>query len=192
MSSAAALREPLLGAEAGRSEDARVPQPSAKRRWPILRTLTACIIAHLSVAAWQLGLTFPPHVRACTHGHDCRGLACATIALSIFVSWLLAELYNIAPKTGSPEDRAGLVATYTFWWVTPTLRKANNQGKLKPDDLPSLPTHDRASCLKKRFCEAWLDVVNKRSLLVTLLYGCLLYTSPSPRDGLLSRMPSSA
>ena len=27
---------------------------------------------------------------------------------------------------------------------------------------------------------------------VRLLGGCLLYTSPSPRDGLLSRMPSSA
>ena len=27
---------------------------------------------------------------------------------------------------------------------------------------------------------------------IDLLYGCLLYTSPSPRDGLLSRMPSSA
>ena len=25
-----------------------------------------------------------------------------------------------------------------------------------------------------------------------LFMGCLLYTSPSPRDGLLSRMPSSA
>ena len=25
-----------------------------------------------------------------------------------------------------------------------------------------------------------------------LFYSCLLYTSPSPRDGLLSRMPSSA
>ena len=25
-----------------------------------------------------------------------------------------------------------------------------------------------------------------------VVYGCLLYTSPSPRDGLLSRMPSSA
>ena len=25
-----------------------------------------------------------------------------------------------------------------------------------------------------------------------LIYPCLLYTSPSPRDGLLSRMPSSA
>ena len=27
---------------------------------------------------------------------------------------------------------------------------------------------------------------------ITLIYDCLLYTSPSPRDGLLSRMPSSA
>ena len=27
---------------------------------------------------------------------------------------------------------------------------------------------------------------------ITRVYGCLLYTSPSPRDGLLSRMPSSA
>ena len=25
-----------------------------------------------------------------------------------------------------------------------------------------------------------------------MVYACLLYTSPSPRDGLLSRMPSSA
>ena len=32
----------------------------------------------------------------------------------------------------------------------------------------------------------------KRSALGPLLYLCLLYTSPSPRDGLLSRMPSSA
>ena len=28
--------------------------------------------------------------------------------------------------------------------------------------------------------------------VVLMLYSCLLYTSPSPRDGLLSRMPSSA
>ena len=28
--------------------------------------------------------------------------------------------------------------------------------------------------------------------IVEELIGCLLYTSPSPRDGLLSRMPSSA
>ena len=35
-----------------------------------------------------------------------------------------------------------------------------------------------------------LDRLSK--LLVVLLTLCLLYTSPSPRDGLLSRMPSSA
>ena len=29
-------------------------------------------------------------------------------------------------------------------------------------------------------------------LAAARLWGCLLYTSPSPRDGLLSRMPSSA
>ena len=29
-------------------------------------------------------------------------------------------------------------------------------------------------------------------IVVVCLWGCLLYTSPSPRDGLLSRMPSSA
>ena len=32
-----------------------------------------------------------------------------------------------------------------------------------------------------------LNVLRKRHLI-----SCLLYTSPSPRDGLLSRMPSSA
>ena len=33
---------------------------------------------------------------------------------------------------------------------------------------------------------------NKKSLTLDLSQDCLLYTSPSPRDGLLSRMPSSA
>ena len=36
-----------------------------------------------------------------------------------------------------------------------------------------------------------LNELNKRTSC-TRIMGCLLYTSPSPRDGLLSRMPSSA
>ena len=32
----------------------------------------------------------------------------------------------------------------------------------------------------------------QEEIMDALLYICLLYTSPSPRDGLLSRMPSSA
>ena len=40
-------------------------------------------------------------------------------------------------------------------------------------------------------------LLNKKTVWENLLlpieiWGCLLYTSPSPRDGLLSRMPSSA
>ena len=35
----------------------------------------------------------------------------------------------------------------------------------------------------------FIDEVNAKRLKY---YTCLLYTSPSPRDGLLSRMPSSA
>ena len=33
---------------------------------------------------------------------------------------------------------------------------------------------------------------SRRRQIITTFFGCLLYTSPSPRDGLLSRMPSSA
>ena len=36
------------------------------------------------------------------------------------------------------------------------------------------------------------DQIAATSLYRERLYSCLLYTSPSPRDGLLSRMPSSA
>ena len=37
-----------------------------------------------------------------------------------------------------------------------------------------------------------LDVLTQASIMNMLKIICLLYTSPSPRDGLLSRMPSSA
>ena len=36
------------------------------------------------------------------------------------------------------------------------------------------------------------ELINNSEWLRNLNYICLLYTSPSPRDGLLSRMPSSA
>ena len=54
---------------------------------------------------------------------------------------------------------------------------------LESDVLPMVSVSDRSSSLESK--------------LVTLVLfnntgTCLLYTSPSPRDGLLSRMPSSA
>ena len=35
-------------------------------------------------------------------------------------------------------------------------------------------------------------ITRNQRLAMILIKSCLLYTSPSPRDGLLSRMPSSA
>ena len=49
-------------------------------------------------------------------------------------------------------------------------------------DFTSPGTMERAAELIASQSERWRKVP----------YGCLLYTSPSPRDGLLSRMPSSA
>ena len=37
-----------------------------------------------------------------------------------------------------------------------------------------------------------INVTNVAWNKFTIVWNCLLYTSPSPRDGLLSRMPSSA
>ena len=45
---------------------------------------------------------------------------------------------------------------------------------------------------KKIFTVLKSPHVNKKSREQFQLSSCLLYTSPSPRDGLLSRMPSSA
>ena len=44
--------------------------------------------------------------------------------------------------------------------------------------------------LKEEFIDTGLAKIEFRHF--PLDYACLLYTSPSPRDGLLSRMPSSA
>ena len=38
----------------------------------------------------------------------------------------------------------------------------------------------------------WVDVENLVAFVEALYWACLLYTSPSPRDATLSRMPSSA
>ena len=44
-----------------------------------------------------------------------------------------------------------------------------------------------------RVTEGWVYFVDSAYITIEVgVKSCLLYTSPSPRDGLLSRMPSSA
>ena len=53
---------------------------------------------------------------------------------------------------------------------------------------------DHANKIQKIIAEYFLTqrIKSSSDKYADLLKGCLLYTSPSPRDGLLSRMPSSA
>ena len=75
-----------------------------------------------------------------------------------------------------------------------TIRKYLRAGAVEP----KFKVPDRPSNLDP-FAEklaAWLRVEagksRKQRRTAMQIYTCLLYTSPSPRDGLLSRMPSSA
>ena len=45
---------------------------------------------------------------------------------------------------------------------------------------------------KEFYLSCLVDRATSKIAFITSDQGCLLYTSPSPRDGLLSRMPSSA
>ena len=73
--------------------------------------------------------------------------------------------------TGFPECLEGRVKT-----LHPAVHAGILADRRKPDHLERI----------KDLGIAPIDLV------VVNLYPCLLYTSPSPRDGLLSRMPSSA
>ena len=59
-------------------------------------------------------------------------------------------------------------------------------------DLSDLPDLSDLSDLSDLCDLSDLSDLSDLFYLSDLIYLCLLYTSPSPRDGLLSRMPSSA
>ena len=62
----------------------------------------------------------------------------------------------------------------------------NMNGQLLSDALITLKNQNK-SAVTNRFGEFDLGKIFPDDTII-----CLLYTSPSPRDGLLSRMPSSA
>ena len=62
-----------------------------------------------------------------------------------------------------------------------------------PDELRGIVKCNNPKCITNNEpMETVFHFVDKENGLLKCHYCCLLYTSPSPRDGLLSRMPSSA
>ena len=86
-----------------------------------------------------------------------------------------ASLYlTMSPKSNSTKSifKAIEAIRYTNDFNVPLHLKNNSNSYVNPHNYPG----------------NWVE----QEYLPTSLKGCLLYTSPSPRDGLLSRMPSSA
>ena len=67
--------------------------------------------------------------------------------------------------------------------IIPTINEANNLPLLL-SDLSSIQTEGEIIIVDCGSEDKTVDIAN--------IYGCLLYTSPSPRDQSGSRMPSSA
>ena len=102
-----------------------------------------------------------------------KGMSFADLeaALGLDEVWIASLFYGQA--TASKEEAEKLAELLS---LDPAITAALQEFPTKGSLDPVIPTDP----LIYRFYE------------IMQVYGCLLYTSPSPRDGLLSRMPSSA
>ena len=83
------------------------------------------------------------------------------------------------------------VSEEIFNWSEDSFKRASEIIKKYPDSSQQsavIPLLD----LAQRQNSGWLSKTAIEKVAETLSMSCLLYTSPSPRDATLSRMPSSA
>ena len=93
----------------------------------------------------------------------------------------------LVPKDKSAKEESSLVSSLSPREIVSELdRFVVGQNKAKRAVAVALRNRWRRQALKG---EMKNEVLPKNILMIG---PCLLYTSPSPRDGLLSRMPSSA
>ena len=109
-----------------------------------------------------------PHVNVGTIGHIDHGKSTLTAAMSA----------RSAARFG------GVIKSYADITKGGTVRDANKT-------VTIASSHTEYETEKRHY--AHVDCPGHADFVKNMITGaCLLYTSPSPRDGLLSRMPSSA
>ena len=127
--------------------------------------------AHFQLTQCLLGVTVGPVLNACCF------LAAALDQRLALLLGLLAELQRVVVNP------LGLIAAFLLQTQGFTANRLQILQRLLSVGFVLL------SVMALEFRCVGLDLLD---LLLGLLAACLLYTSPSPRDGLLSRMPSSA
>ena len=108
------------------------------------------------------------------------------LALFMYPVSGILKLWHSLVHSVVPENAA--------WLISLVLLVLTVRGLIAPLNWMSVLAGRRAALMRPEKLE--LDERKKQASSVAemkeLLKDCLLYTSPSPRDGLLSRMPSSA
>ena len=115
----------------------------------------------------------------------------------------LVALYDFADESGDTvRDRSGVGQSLDLKISTPSAVRRRSGGLTVKDDVviasegPAKKITDAFKLTHEITLEAWIRPagveVEGPARIVTLSKDCLLYTSPSPRDATLSRMPSSA
>ena len=124
-------------------------------------------------------------------GENLRG-ALEYLPLSYDLATIRCELSStVVPGVqNGKEDKAALRALYETYEFRSWLESLDGDdstvagAEAIETDYETVLTRDRL--------DAWLKTLASADRFAFDTETCLLYTSPSPRDGLLSRMPSSA
>src|SRR5665647_574327 len=122
-----------------------------------------------------------------------------TFNLSL-LAWLLFFIY-LLNKVSLAIDTYNLISSRFIFWlfffsisITAAIVIQNSKKELEQRKHFAENIANRADPAGERIISVILSDFNNESLrgIFDRFKNCLLYTSPSPRDGLLSRMPSSA
>ena len=80
-----------------------------------------------------------------------------------------------------------------MYWADQILNKIDKSKKHRIDDMKTPSGHAHSGSLRAISTHGLIyEAMIKNGFDAEFTYICLLYTSPSPRDATLSRMPSSA
>src|SRR5664279_2952195 len=122
-------------------------------------------------------------------------LGCA-LSLSLIVTLAKAQTVDDGIMMNKKQWCSGLTYMHSSWneyWEGTTKRENKNLGTVTTQSLMLMTNYgisDKVNVLAT-VPYVWTDASAGTLHGMKGFQDCLLYTSPSPRDGLLSRMPSS-